>query len=236
MKRIPHTAFERVSRTKPRGQYVFSGPSKPPLRKENVVAMVPSASSSYDSTGLNASRSMLVGMFPITYQGPMNRSSSTIGAVLMGGREALHPPSIVSIPMVRTSGSRKCMALHLRVAQAAAFRRARFECEPLARRGVPEVDVQGLAASVAKQAVALRVRVFAQRFAAQGEHLHRQVFTRLRIEQARRIEDARIPVCERLHTTLDAGDGTTRRDAKAGPGALPGDGDLIPVVVGARVE
>ena len=120
--------------------------------------------------------------------------------------------------------------------QAAAFRRARFECEPLARRGVPEVDVQGLAASVAKQAVALRVRVFAQRFGAQGEHLHRQVFTRLRIEQARRIEDAWIPVCERLHTTLDAGDGTTRRHAKAGPGALPGDGDLIPVIVGARIE
>src|ERR1044072_8467439 len=132
MKRIPHTAFERVSRTKPRGQYVFSGPSKPPLRKESVVAMVPSASSSYDSTGLNASRSMLVGMLPITYQGPMNRSSSTFAAVVMGGREDLHPPSIVSIPMVRMSGSRKYMALQLRVAQAAAVRRTRFERERIA--------------------------------------------------------------------------------------------------------
>src|SRR5689334_1988381 len=93
MNRMPHTAFDGSSFTNPRGWYVLSLPSKPPLRNVKVVAMLPSLSSRYDSTALCAPRSIAVGMFAITYQSPMKRGRSTCGAVERGGWPEAQPPS-----------------------------------------------------------------------------------------------------------------------------------------------
>ncbi|MGB6409768.1 MAG: hypothetical protein WBF16_01050 [Candidatus Deferrimicrobiaceae bacterium] len=69
------------------------------MRKVNVVAIVPSVSSRYDSTALCAPSSSQVGMLAITYQSPMKRGISTWATVARGGKDAPQAPISIVMPI-----------------------------------------------------------------------------------------------------------------------------------------